>query len=94
MIDECVQILNNHRLEVIESKIFKDLLPTEYDFTTDTVKDCTKLAGASNETYKVDFLYQENEFSVIIKKFVNKLVDFRIEHLIFQELSDSLEGPY
>lgn len=52
------------------------------------------IAGASNLTYKVEIMWKEQVFAVVVKKFVNKLVDFRIENLIFKELSDCGDGPY
>ncbi|CAI2373391.1 unnamed protein product [Moneuplotes crassus] len=94
-VEDIAAILNLHTDSIIFTNFFSEEdSKADFEFTPDTISNVTKMPGASNVTYKVDFKVNGNSHSIIYRKFTNKLVDFRIENLIFQTLSDNKEGPY
>lgn len=94
-VEDIAAILNVHADSIIRTNLFSDEdSKADFEFTLETISNVTKMPGASNVTYKVDFKINGNSYSIIYRKFTNKLVDFRIENLIFETLSDSKEGPY
>lgn len=93
-IESIIEVLQKHRDSIVSSRIFSGLLDDEFNFTKDTVTNITRLPSASNIIYRVDFKYMETVNSIVFRKSVNKLVDFKIENIIFQQLSDDGDGPF
>ena len=89
-----ILVLEKHKENITTSKIFNGIFDDEFFFTTETVTSIIRLPSASNIIYKVTFQYKESQHYLVYRKTVNKLVDFAIENLIFQQLSESGDGPY
>jgi len=90
---DILQVLQQCSQQILGSSHF-DGIKEDFKFNEECLQDVVRLPGASNVTYKITFKIENKLHSVVYRKFKNKLVDFRIENLIFEELSRTGLGPY